>query len=313
MAYIEWLHRGVVPRERGGGKAASLSELIAAGFEVPLGFVVTADGYRHFARAANLEALTASLSSAPPETRAADTAAVQEAVLAAELPADLRQEIADAYAELRSATGDACAVRSSAVSEDAAGASFAGLYESYLNMRGTASVLDAVRRCYASLWSERAVSYRAMREIDEDEAMAVVVMDLVAAEASGIAFSVHPVTGERDRVMINASFGLGEAVVSGRVTPDSFVVQKGSLRLVERDIYAKELAIYPHPDAPGTIEQTLTAPRASEPSIRDDQAQTVASLATRAEERFGGPQDIEWGLAGGHIYLLQSRPITTLL
>ena len=315
MAYVEWLHRGTLERERAGGKGASLSRLLAEGFEVPCGFVVSADGYRRFAEAAGLDALISRLGPLLADvSRAAEAAEeIQGAVAASELPSDLRQEIAGAYDELTAMTGLACAVRSSAISEDGASASYAGLFETYLNMQGIASVRDAVRRCYASLWAERAISYRCAKgKAGADEAMAVVVMGLVSSEASGIAFTVHPVTGDRDKVMINSSFGLGEAIVSGRVTPDSFVVEKGTLKLLEREIYAKELAIYPHPDAPGTIEQKLTPPKATEPSIRDDQAQTVASLATRAEERFGGPQDVEWGIARGRIFLLQSRPITTL-
>jgi pyruvate,water dikinase len=315
MTYVEWLHRGALPRDRAGGKGASLSALTAAGFEVPLGFVVNAAGYRAFAAAAGLDALIAENESlfADPSHAGEASAAVQAAIMATGLPSDLRDEIAMAYDELTAATGLACAVRSSAVSEDGDKASFAGLYESYLNLQGVASVLDGVRRCYASLWAERAVSYRAMRGSNgSDEAMAVVVMDLVPAEAAGIAFTVHPVTGDRDCVLINASFGLGEAVVSGRVTPDSFVVRKAGLELLEREIYAKQLAIYPHPDTPGTMDVELDAVKASAASITDHQAQAVAALAARAESAFGAPQDVEWGLAGGHIYMLQSRPITTL-
>ncbi len=316
MAYIEWLHRGKLPREQVGGKGASLSELLAAGFAVPLGFTITADGYRHFEAAAGIsgkiDALVAGLNPR-------DAEAVREAVSklsalldGAKLPDDLRAEIAAAYDELVSMSGLASAVRSSAVSEDGAQASFAGLYETYLNVQGITQVLDSVLQCYASLWSDRAIRYRALRGGAGGEAMAVVVMGLVPSETSGIAFTAHPVTGERDRVVINASWGLGEAIVSGRVTPDSFVVQKGSLALLEREIFEKELAIYPHPDGGGTIEKALARDRAAAPSLRDDQATAVAKLASDVERYFGSPQDVEWGMAGGQIYLLQSRPITTL-
>jgi phosphoenolpyruvate synthase/pyruvate phosphate dikinase len=214
---------------------------------------------------------------------------------------------------LTSLSGVPCAVRSSAISEDAAGASFAGLYESYLNVQGITDVINSVRKCYASLWGERAVRYRALKTgTIFGDAMAVVVMGLVPSEASGIAFTAHPVTGDRDQVVINSSWGLGEAIVSGRVTPDSFVVQKGSLSLVEREIYEKELAIYPHPDGGGTIEREITGALATSPSISDDQAKYVAGLASKVEAHFGCPQDLEWGLAAGQVYLLQSRPITTL-
>jgi pyruvate,water dikinase len=229
------------------------------------------------------------------------------------LPHELRDQIAAAYDELTAMTGLACAVRSSALAEDSAGASFAGLYESYLNVRGVGSVLEAVRRCYVSLWSERALRYRAGRGGDAlDEAMAVVVMGLVPSETSGIAFTAHPVTGARDVVVINAAFGLGEPIVSGAVTPDSFVVGKGDFAILERDISEKELAVYAHPDGAGTIERPLDSAKARAASLTDEQACEVARVATRVEAHCGSPQDVEWGMAGGQLYLLQTRPITTL-
>ena len=167
------------------------------------------------------------------------------------LPDDLKSEISAGYQELTKSMGAHAAVRSSAISEDGSAASFAGLYESYLNMVGDHEVLDAVHRCYVSLWSERAISYRAGRGDGADEAMAVVVMKLVPSETAGIAFTAHPVTGSLDQVIINASFGLGETIVSGRVTPDSFLVDKNSFTILEREIYAKELALYPHEEGGG--------------------------------------------------------------
>ena len=280
MNHVEWLHRGALSRSEVGGKAASLSELMAWGFPVPAGFAITAAGYR----------LTGS---------------------APELPAALVTDIAAAYTELVSLCGEACAVRSSALSEDSAGASFAGLYETFLNVRGLPEVLAAVQRCYASLDAYRARQYRAAKSLGED-AMAVVVMGLVPAEASGIAFTAHPVTGDRNVVLINASWGLGESVVSGRVTPDSFAVEKNSLAVLEREVYSKELAIFPNPDGQGTIERPLPPETATRASISDDEACAVARLACEVETRCGRPQDIEWGIQAGQIFLLQARPITTL-
>jgi pyruvate,water dikinase len=317
MAFIEWLHRGSLPRELVGGKAASLSAMLAGGFAVPLGFAVSAEAYRHFEASTGASEKLAALAGS---LDAKDFAAVrsfceQATVLIenGELPDELADQVCAAYDELVSLTGAACAVRSSAISEDAAGASFAGLYESYLNVIGIKDVLASLKRCYGSLWSDRAVRYRALKQGSAlGDAMAVIVMGLVPSETSGIAFTAHPVTGDRDQVVINASWGLGEAIVSGRVTPDSFVVQKGSLALVEREIYEKQLAIYPHPDGGGTIEREINGARATSPSMSDEQAQFVASLAAKVEAHFGSPQDVEWGMAGGEIYLLQSRPITTL-
>jgi len=317
MAYIEWLHKGRLPRERVGGKGASLAELMAAGFQVPAGFCVTADGYRHFAEATDLERqIEAVLDSADLSTPGAQAAAAERVCrLVAEtpLPDELCEQISQAYDSLTAMTGLACAVRSSAVSEDGSAASFAGLYESYLNVRGVVDVLRCVSRCYASLWSGRALRYRSSRGADgSDEAMAVVVMGLVQSETSGVAFTAHPVTGNRDQVVINASWGLGEAIVSGVVTPDSFVIHKQTGKLLERDIYAKELAIYPHPDGGGTFERHLSSDQAKAPSLSDDQAREVARVATRVESHYGSPQDIEWAWAANQIFVLQSRPITTL-
>jgi pyruvate,water dikinase len=297
MSYIHWLHRGKLERSVAGGKGASLSELIAGGFVVPAGFCVTAEGYRRFAAAADLQG---------------DAATVAARVEAAPLPDDLRDQISDAYAELSAMGGLACAVRSSAVSEDGSSASFAGLYESYLNVVGLADVLTSVRRCYASLWSVRAQQYRSSHGASDGEAMAVVIMSLVPSEVSGVAFTAHPVTGARDQVVINASWGLGEAIVSGRVTPDCFVVHKPTGRLLEREIFTKDVAIYPHPDGDGTLERRLAPEQARAPCLSDELARDVAGVAARVESYYGSPQDIEWGIAGGGLFLLQSRPITTL-
>jgi pyruvate,water dikinase len=317
MSYIAWMHNGKLPREEVGGKGASLSDLMSAGFKVPDGFCVTADGYRHFANVTGIEARVAPILAS---LDTADAAALRHAsetvsgfVRETELPADLQDEIRQAHAQLTTTMGSHYAVRSSAISEDGSAASFAGLYESYLNMVGDHEVLDAVHRCYVSLWSQRAVSYRANRGGGADEAMAVVVMKLVPSETSGIAFTAHPVTGSLDQVIINASFGLGEAIVSGRVTPDSFLIDKRNFALLEREIYAKELAIFPHPGGGGgVIEEKLTYDRQRAPSLSDEQACDVARLAAKVEAHYGSPQDIEWGLYHGELYLLQSRPITTL-
>lgn len=318
MAYIRWIHQGKLSKEEVGGKGASLSELVSAGFPVPSGFCVTAEGYRHFlAQAAIGERLGeivrhADLHSL--EGLHATSEHIRAVFNDASLPADLAAEIREAYDGLAAMTGVSCAVRSSAVNEDGAGASFAGLYESYLNVQGAEEVLRCVRRCYASLWSDRAIRYRA-RGGDAggiDEAMAVVVMGLVPSDVSGIAFTAHPVTGARDLVVINASWGLGEAVVSGRVTPDSFIVDKNTFVVLERDIFTKEVAIYCHPDGGGTVERKLTNDKRAAPSLSDEQATAIARLAARVETHYGCPQDVEWGLASRQLFILQSRPITTL-
>lgn len=298
LGYIEWMDRGPLLREEVGGKAASLSELTTSGFPVPAGFVVTAAGYRRFLAAAALDG--------------AAPGALQRLISGAELPDDLAAEIDNAYARLVLRAGETCAVRSSGISEDGADASFAGLYETYLNIRGASEVRRALRRCYASLWSARASLYRENRGSVDEQAMAVVVMSLVPAEVSGVAFTANPVTGARDEVVINASWGLGETIVSGRVTPDFFAVQKGSLALLEREVFPKDLVILPRPGGGGTVESIPSPERAAAPSLTDEQVVDVARLAIAIEAHFGSPQDIEFAIAQGRLSVLQARPITTL-
>jgi pyruvate,water dikinase len=316
MAYVHWLNQGVLPREVVGGKGASLSALCAAGFNVPPGFCIVADGYRHFAHTSGLEQQISDILGAADLTDPTVISDVSERISAlveaAPLPQDMVDEIAQAYDALDVSAALGSAVRSSAISEDGSAMSFAGLYETYLNIVGIENVLASVKKCYVSLWAERAVQYRAHKGVT-NEAMAVVVMSLVSSETSGIAFTAHPVTGSRDQVVINSAWGLGEAVVSGRVTPDSFVVDKRTFRLVEKDIYRQELAVYPHPQGAGTIERDLSPEQAVAPSLSDEEACEVGRLAAGVEKHYGEPQDVEFGLSGGKIYLLQARPITTLL
>ena len=316
MKYIAWMNESRPRREEAGGKAASLSELMAAGFPVPPGFCVLAEGYRHFIESAGLlariEALLDSIDGEAPGSSQDVSKRICGLVAEAPMPVDLVREIAQAYERLCAIAGAGCAVRSSAVSEDGPSAAFAGLYETYLNVRGSSSVEDAVQRCFASLWAQRAIDYRSRKAAVGDQAMAVVVMSFVPAETSGVAFTAHPVTGSRDVIAINASFGLGEAIVSGVVTPDSFVFSKSSFELLERDIALKEVAVYPHPEDAGTVEQRLDSVNQARPSLSDEQARDVARLAAAVEMHCGVPQDVEWALTRDAIVLLQSRPITTL-
>ncbi len=315
MTYVQWLDRGVLPREVVGGKGASLSALNAAGFSVPPGFCVVADGYRHFADVSGLEneitAILGATDLSTPEGLSDASRRISDLVAATPLPQELIDDVTQAYGSLDvSLLGSA--VRSSAISEDGSATSFAGLYETYLNVVGIDEVLESIRKCYVSLWADRAVGYRAHKGVT-DEAMAVVVMSMISSETSGIAFTAHPVTGSLDQVVINSAWGLGEAVVSGRVTPDFFVIDKKTFRVVQKDIYRQEMAIYPHPGGGGTIEQSLSQEQAETPSLSDEEACEVGRLAAGVETHYGEPQDVEFGLSGGTIYLLQARPITTLI
>ena len=313
---IVWLNDPGAPERRIGGKGGSLARLSGMGFPVPPGFVVAADAYETFAASHDLAALTAPLADLEARTpmaaiRAA-LAPTAERLAGASLSEATRSAIAGAIGELETRTGpDATfAVRSSSLNEDSAGSSFAGLYESYLNLRGEDAILGAVLDCYRCLWQDRAVHYRTFRGVDHaGEAMAVVVMQVVRARSSGVAFTKNPMTGATDEVLINASWGLGEAVVSGYVTPDSFIVgPNGEMR--ERAISEKHEQVRL---AEGGTERAPVAPElVAEPSLSDQQVQEVVETAQAVAREYGQPIDIEFAYDdSGTMFLLQARPITT--
>jgi phosphohistidine swiveling domain-containing protein len=296
-----------------GGKAANLGELIRAGLPVPGGFCLTVHAYRQVAELAEVDALL-ERETADRDARGHELAGkARTALLATRVPQDLADEVARAYSALDRATdpGVPVAVRSSATAEDLPFASFAGQQDTYLNVIGADAVLDAVRRCWASLWTDRAVSYRANAGISHREvALAVVVQRLVHAEVSGVLFTANPVTNRRREAVIEASPGLGEAVVSGAVNPDRFVVGLDAGEVRERRLGDKRLVIRPVASG-GTIH--LTREPAPAPCLTDAQLRELASLGRKVEDDYGAPRDCEWALdADGAMWLTQSRPITTL-
>ena len=316
-SYIAWLDEaGTGARESIGGKGASLATMQAAGFPVPPGFAVTVEGYRRFLEGNDIDDIDLgpeSLTDIQAAARLAEQ--VCGSLAACELPDDLRMAILEALETLGSrVSNEVYAVRSSAVSEDSGAASFAGLYETYLNARDGESVLRNVHACYVSLWSGRAIHYRELKGLDQGrEAMAVVVMEMVKADAAGVAFTVNPVTGDKDEIVINSTWGLGEAVVQGIVSPDMFTVNKASLETLSSEIFAKDVAIVADPEGlPRTVEVAVAEPKASEPSLTDSQVTEVARMARDVEEHYGSPRDVEWALGGGKLYLLQARPVTAL-
>ena len=196
------------------------------------------------------------------------------------------------------------------MSEDSAGASFAGLYESYLNLEGPDAISRAVLDCYRCLWHPRAAHYRTIKGIDHSkEAMAVVVVQTVQSHVSGVAFSLNPVTGAQDEVLINASWGLGEAVVSGLVTPDNYIALKDGA-IAKKDVFEKHVRIVSVPG--GTEQQDVPPAEANAQAMSDEQIGLVANTTAAVERHYGCPMDVEFAFdAGGRFYLLQARPITT--
>src|SRR5581483_1005274 len=237
-----------------GGKGANLGELARAGLPVPPGFVVGAPAYAAFVEQTGLrERIETRLAGVDVDDPAALEAAARElrSMIEAEpVPPEIAEQIRRAYGELvGSESGEAVAVRSSATAEDTEAASFAGMNETFLNIRGADAVVEAVRRCWSSLFGGRTIFYRAKRGFGQaDMDLAVIVQKQIAAARAGVMFTVDPATGASDRIVIEGSFGLGEAVVSGRVSPDRYVVDKQTLAIVIREIHPKTAAIEPHPD-----------------------------------------------------------------
>ncbi|MDH7593825.1 MAG: phosphoenolpyruvate synthase [Methanomicrobiales archaeon] len=296
-----------------GGKGASLGEMASIGLPVPKAFVVTAQAFRRFLRAAGIEE---KLFSKLEKIDVDDTSALEEiatmskkTVMAAKMPKDLADAIKAAYEELG---GDkVVAVRSSATAEDLPTASFAGQQETYLNIRGKKDLLEAVHRCWASLYGARAIYYRAKQGFDDRHVnIAVVVQEMIEAEKAGVLFTSHPVTGEPISI-IEGSWGLGEAIVSGSVSPDKYVYDRHSGRVVDRLIATKKIAIVPD-GMKGTKTVELDPERQRSPVLTDEEVKKLAHYGQIAEEHYESPQDVEWAIAKGEIYILQSRPITTI-
>jgi pyruvate, water dikinase len=302
-----------------GGKGANLGQLTQAGLPVPPGFVVGAPAYAafraHTGLAERLEQLLSNLD--VEDTGVLQQAAQQarEAVGESELPAWLAEAIVAAYRELRR-EGEfeaSVAVRSSATAEDTASASFAGMNETFLNVRGAEAVLEAVKRCWQSLFGARTVYYRAQRGFSQsDMDIAVVVQCQIASTRAGVMFTIDPASGQREHLVIEGSFGLGESVVSGQVSPDRYVVEKQSMAILVRSIRPKELTIEVLP-AGGTTKRELSTEESRRPVLSDEEVLRLAALGVEIELAYSSPQDTEWAFDGdGKAWILQSRPITTI-
>jgi rifampicin phosphotransferase len=296
-----------------GGKGAQLGELSRIeGIRVPAGFCVTTDAFRRvMADAPSIDDRLDRLSRLNPDDREAVrtlSAEIRRTLEGVAIPEDLAAAITGALARLGEQA--AYAVRSSGTAEDLPTASFAGQQDTYLNVVGPAAILQHISRCWASLFTERAVTYRLRNGFDHRKVhMAVVVQQMVFPHAAGILFTADPITGNRKVAAVEASFGLGEALVSGLANPDAYKVRDGEV--VAKAVATKQLAIYASP-AGGTQEQAIDPARQQQPALTDAQAVRLAELGRRIEAHFGCPQDIEWCLVDDDFQIVQSRPITTL-
>ena len=296
--------------ELSGGKGANLSILTQRGFPVPRGFIVTAPVYREFiAGADDLLARVAGLPLHDAAALRAASIALQAELSRLPLPASADAEIEELLREFPQ--GTAFSVRSSSTMEDLASAAFAGQHETYLNITGTAAVLDRVRACFVSLWADRAIAYRHQQGFDHAlAAMAVVIQQMVPSETAGVGFSINPVNGQLDEMVINANFGLGESVVSGEGEVDQWILDKPTRNVRTANIASKSRKIVG--TTAGTQEVDIAAAESSKPSLGDAQLTQLADLLARVEASYSFPQDIEWAFADGKLWLLQSRPITTI-
>jgi len=312
---FERLARGDV--DFAGGKGANLGELAAAGLPVPPGFVVGAPAYAAFCDdtglrgriADRLEAIDVDDTEAL--VRASDE--VRKEIEAEPVPKWLAKRILESYDALVGAGGEApVAVRSSATAEDSESASFAGMNETLLNVCGGAALLDAVRACWASLFGARTIYYRAKRGFGQATMdIAVVVQRQIQSTRSGVMFTIDPASGDRERLVIEGAFGLGESVVSGSVSPDRYIVRKQGLGVELREVRRKELEIVSLPEG-GTETRELDPEEGMKPVLSDEEVLRVAELGVRIEEHYGSPQDTEWAFdADGEAWMLQSRPVTT--
>jgi len=306
-----------------GGKCASLGELISAGVRVPPGFAVTTEGYRRFIDDAGLgetiHTILDGLDGTDVKAQEAASKKIRKLIEGAGFSTELEDRIAEAYRVLAvrcNIPAVPVAVRSSATAEDLPDASFAGQQDTFLWIRGIDDVLDHTRKCFSSLFTARAIAYRLRMDFDHrDVAISVGVQKMANSYAAGVMFTINPTSGDRSMMLINSSFGFGEAVVSGEVTPDVFMVNKVSLDTVERTITTKEIAYMVDRKRHCSKRVKLPAERQNVQSIVDEEIAELARMGKIIEQHYGMPMDIEWAVdndmtAGDNLFILQARPET---
>ncbi|WIM70367.1 PEP/pyruvate-binding domain-containing protein [Corynebacterium suedekumii] len=321
--YVQHFDDGREPTlETLGGKGASLVSMTAAGMPVPPGFVVTTDSFDAFIRDAGIaDKLHEALDDVDAEDVAAVeklSAEIQEALCSLPVPPAARTAVLDAHARLMEQCGGdvPVAVRSSATAEDLPDASFAGQQDTYLWQIGIDAVTEHIRKCWASLYTARAIIYRLKNNIpNEGLSMAVVVQKMVNARVAGVAMTLNPANGDRSKVTIDSSWGVGEMVVSGEVTPDNIILDKVTLQVVSEHLGDKHHELVPDAASGSLVRRDVSPERAATRSLTDDELVQVATMAKRAEKHYRCPQDIEWALDadlpdGKNLLLLQSRPET---
>ena len=305
-----------------GGKGANLGEMARAGFPVPPGFIVTSDAYFYFIEQTGLKEKIAEILKGldvdDTEELERRTAEIRRLIESTPMLPELAVEIKNAYARLAELVGSSVfrdppfvAVRSSATAEDLPEASFAGQQATFIYVKGPDAVIEHVKKCWASLFTARATYYRAKKGFDHMKVgLAAVVQKMVDSEVSGIMFTAHPVTGEQ-KIIIEAGWGQGEAIVSGAVTPDRYIVDKNSFQILEKKVSEQKVMIVRGPDG-GSREVEVPPEMRAKQKLPDDKIVALAKIGVKIEEHYGHPQDIEWAMENGKLYILQSRNITTI-
>ena len=294
-----------------GGKGASLGEMVRANIPVPPGFVVLASAFDKFLEETDLdveiEALLHGVNHQDINSVEKVSAQIRDLISKAAFPKDIAEDITSAFSKLKA---ESVAVRSSATAEDSTVASWAGELESYLNTTKDV-LLENVKKCWASLFTPRAIFYRFEKQLHTAKiSVAVVIQTMIQSEVAGVCFTVHPVTKDYDQMVIEAGYGLGEAIVGGKITPDTYVLNKRDWKILDKNISQQKVMILKGNN--GNIEKEVSKSKQDKQKLEDNKIMQLAQLCQKIEMHYSHPQDIEWAFEKGKFYILQSRPITTL-
>lgn len=300
-----------------GGKGASLSEMVRADLPVPPGFIICSDAYQEVIERNNLRdkvlALVKSIDVENNDRLESESATLREMIKEAVIPDNLKKEIVEAYRRLSGDTEAYVAVRSSATMEDLSDASFAGQQDTFLYVSGEEEVLKCVSTCWASLYNSRVVYYRRKKGLkEEDLSIAVVIQKMIDSDKSGVMFTVNPITKDKDSIVIEAVWGLGEGIVSGLITPDNYILDKRNNEVISCYVSKKEVMVVRGASGWGTEEKEVEPDLVNEQVLTEKEMVELLNLGKKLEDMYGTPQDVEWGIERGTLHLLQSRPITTL-
>jgi pyruvate,water dikinase len=295
-----------------GGKGASLGEMFNAKFPIPSGFVVLSNAFDKFLEITDinieLNAILKTVNLQKIDTIENASAKIRSLILGAKIPSSLQEEIETSFKKIKTTS---VAVRSSATAEDGSLAAWAGQLDSFLNTNKKTLYIN-IQKCWASLFTPRAIFYRFQKKMENQKiSVSVVVQKLIPSEVSGVAFSVHPVTQDRNQMIIEAGFGLGEAIVSGSITPDSYVLEKDILSLLDKNYYPQEEMVVRSLKG-ATLRKKVPAKIKNKPKLTDSEIITLAKIILLIEKHYGFPVDVEWAFYKKKFYVLQSRPITTL-